>query len=192
MGRADVPAARTSKSSSLRIAAVSLGSGLGRIGITLCPGKKDPFALAGPADRDLGIDLDKVRIWGATGVVSLITEQEFDDLQVRGLPEAVRNRDMEWWHLPIPDGQPPGPDFERAWVRAGEAIRDRLRKGADILVHCKGGLGRAGTVAARLLVELGETPSAAIRKVRRARPGAIENTSQELHVQRCTLARPTG
>ena len=25
----------------------------------------------------------------------------------------------------------------------------------DVVVHCRGGLGRAGTVAARLLIELG-------------------------------------
>jgi thiazole synthase len=64
---------------------------------------------------------------------------------------------MEWWHAPIPDGWPPGPDFEDAWATVGEAVRDRLRLGFDVLVHCRGGLGRAGTVAARLLVEDGFT-----------------------------------
>ena len=33
-----------------------------------------------------------------------------------------------------------------------------LRSGRDVLVHCKGGLGRAGTIAARLMVELGTPP----------------------------------
>ncbi len=178
---------RTSESHPIRIDSVIPGDGCGRIGITLCPGKKDPFGWAAHWDRDLDRDLDVVQRWGATAVISLITDQEFDQLQVRGIPEAVRNRHMEWWHLPIPDVQPPGPDFERAWEPAGEAIRDRLRMGFDVLVHCKGGLGRAGTVAARLLVELGETPNNAIRKVRDARPGgAIETTAQEDHVRRCS------
>ena len=32
--------------------------------------------------------------------------------------------------------------FEDRWAVAGEALRDRLRLGFDVLVHCRGGLGR--------------------------------------------------
>ena len=177
---------RTSSSHPLRIATVTPGGGHGRIGITLCPGKTDPAGLTGAWTRDLHLDLDAIADWGATAVVSLITDRELDHLAVHDLPRAVWDRHMEWWHLPIPDGEPPGPDFENAWVVAGEAIRDRLRAGFDVLVHCKGGLGRAGTVAARLLVELGANPEDAIRQVRDARsPQAIETTAQEAHVAAC-------
>ena len=176
---------RTSHNDPLRIDAVSPGDGSGRIGITLCPGKKDAHAWSGPADRDLGLDLDEVQRWGATAVMSLITDKEIDSLHVRGLREAVEEQHMEWWHLPIPDLEPPGSDFERDWKIAGAAIRDRLRLGFDVLVHCRGGLGRAGTVAASLLVELGGDPDAAIRKVRKARPGAIQTPDQKRHIQRC-------
>lgn len=51
-----------------------------------------------------------------------------------------------------------------------------------MVVHCRGGLGRAGTVGARLLVELGVTPAEAIQRVRQARPGAIETRQQERYV----------
>ena len=176
---------RTSHNDPIRIDAVSPGDGTGRIGITLCPGKKDAHAWNGPADRDLGLDLDEIQRRGATAVISLITDKEITVLQVRGLREAVEERNMEWWHLPIPDLEPPGSDFERDWKIAGAAIRDRLRMGFDVLVHCRGGLGRAGTVAARLLVELGEDPDAAIRKVRKARPGAVQTSGQERHILRC-------
>ena len=175
---------KTSETSPLRIGAVTLGNGQGRIGITLCPGKTDPYAMFGPVARDLDTDLDVVRDWGATAVVSLIEAEEIEYLRVGGLGEAVRDRHMEWWHLPIPDGMPPQPDFEERWRKAGEAIRDRLRLGFDVLVHCKGGLGRAGTVAACLLVELGARSEDAIRRVRIARPGAIENPPQEAYVKR--------
>ena len=177
--------ARTSQNNPIRISAVRPGHGSGRIGITLCPGKKDLHAQNGPANRDLGLDLDEIQRWGATAVISLIRDEEIDYLQVRGLHDAVEERHMEWWHLPIPDVQPPGSDFERGWKVAGEAIRDRLRMGFDVLVHCKGGLGRAGTVAARLLVELGESPESAVRRVRKARKNAIETREQKRHVKRC-------
>ena len=187
-----MPTARTSESSPLRVAAVTPGEGHGRIGITMCPGKADPAGMSGPWARDLDTDLDAIQRWGATAVVSLITDEELDLLSVRGLPGAVRERYMEWWHAPIPDGWPPGPGFEDAWAVAGEAVRDRLRLGFDVLVHCRGGLGRAGTVAARLLVELGASPDDAIRRVRKARsPLAIETTSQEAHVARCSARAPS-
>ena len=82
---------------------------------------------SGPWARDLDTDLDAIQRWGATVVVSLITDGEFDPLSVRDLPGAVRDRHMEWWHVPIPHGRPPGPDFEDAWAFAGAAVRDRLR-----------------------------------------------------------------
>ena len=54
--------------------------------------------------------------------ISLIEDQEFDRFSVRGLGNAVENRHMEWWYLPIPDGSPPGSVFETAWGDAGGAI----------------------------------------------------------------------
>ena len=187
-----MPTARTSESHPLRIAAVTPGEGHGRIGITLCPGKIDPTGMTGGWARDLDTDLDAIQRWGATAVVSLVTDEELDFLSVHRLPGAVRDRHMEWWHAPIPDRWPPGPDFEDAWEIVGEAVRDRLRLGFDVLVHCRGGLGRAGTVAARLLVELGASPEDAIRRVRDARsPYAIETAPQEVHVTRCAAHPPS-
>jgi protein-tyrosine phosphatase len=68
---------------------------------------------------------------------------------------------MLWFHLPIVDVSTPDKRFEREWDIAGEELGSILRRGLDVLVHCRGGLGRAGTIAARLLVELGMDPTKA-------------------------------
>lgn len=47
------------------------------------------------------------------------------------------------------------------------------------------GLGRTGTVAARMLVGFGMDAGSAIAVVRRVGPGAIETHEQEMHVRRC-------
>lgn len=52
-----------------------------------------------------------------------------------------------------------------------------------------GGLGRAGTIAARLLVELGIESATAIAKVRKVRPDAIENSRQERFVYESVQAQ---
>lgn len=173
---------RTSKTHPLQIAEVS-APGSGRIGITFCPGKVQPAALSGCWERDLGLDLDAIRDWGASAVITLLESRELERLQVPSLGEEVRTHHMDWFHLPIRDASAPGTTFENRWALVGPQVRARLQAGFDVLVHCKGGLGRAGTIAARLLVELGVAPEDAIRMVRAVRPGAIETAAQERHVE---------
>jgi ADP-ribosyl-[dinitrogen reductase] hydrolase len=173
---------RTSLSHPLQIASVSPGQGFGRVGITFCPGKYDPSAQTGAWDRDLGRDLDAIRTWGATALVTLIEDKELTLLRVSNLGKEVDRRGMSWFHLPIVDVSIPDEAFEAAWETAGEQLRSMLGSGSDVVVHCRGGLGRAGTVAARLLIELGVEPETAIANVRRVRPGAIETYAQEQFV----------
>ena len=177
-------APRTSQTHPLQIAEVPTGAGQGRIGITFCPGKHDPAAATGAWARDLAADLDVIAAWGARLVLTLVEPAELVALKVPRLGEAARARGLDWRHLPIADYSVPGPAFERQWAAEGPAIRALLRAGGDVLVHCKGGLGRAGMIAARLLVELGTPPAQAIRAVRRARPGAIETPAQLALVRR--------
>ncbi len=173
---------RTSHSHPLQIAAVSPRNGHGRIGITFCPGKKQPGALTGAWDRDLGLDLDAIHAFGAAALVTLIEDHEIDDLKVHGIGAEAVQRHMDWFHLPIRDVSVPEAEFEQAWEAHGPGLRARLRDGFDVVVHCKGGLGRAGTIAARLLAELGMEPARAIHEVRTARSGAIETRAQEEYV----------
>jgi len=138
--------------------------------------------MTGAWDRDLNRDLDAIRDWGAVAVVTLLEPEELMLLKVERIGEEVEIRKMLWFHLPIADVSTPDERFEQAWGAAGEKLRSILRSGSDVLIHCRGGLGRAGTIAARLLVELGMEPATAIASVRRVRPGAIETSDQEKFV----------
>ena len=79
-------------------------------------------------------------------------------------------------------GKTPDGRFEAGWKASGPRLLQLLKEGRRVLVHCRGGLGRAGTVSARMLVELGMAPAEAVLTVRQARPGAIETLQQERHV----------
>lgn len=168
---------RTSTSDPLQIAAIAVGAGT--VGVTLCPGKQGDSTFSTDWARDLSADVAAIRDWGATAVVTLIEKEEFELLGVQALPEAILAAGLEWHHLPVKDVSAPAAEFETRWVYAGARVRERLRAGERVLVHCRGGLGRAGSVAARLLVEFGATPAAAITQVRAARPRAIETREQE-------------
>lgn len=173
---------RTTQSHPLQIAAIRPAEGHGLVGLTLCPGKQQANAITGAWHRDLAIDLDAIAAWNAAAVVTLIEPHELEQLRVPGLGGAVSERHMDWYHLPIRDVSVPGEAFEAAWEEAGEALRHRLRSGANVLVHCMGGLGRAGTIASRLLIELGWEPARAVAAVREVRPGAIETAGQMHYV----------
>lgn len=173
---------RTSLTHPLLIAGVQAGPGLGRVGATFCPGKVQRAAMTGCWQRDLDADLLAIARWGAVLVVTLVEDDELAMLGVPGIGEAVARQHMDWLHLPIRDVSVPDAGFEAAWQMAGRTIRDRLRSGFDVLVHCKGGLGRAGMVAARILVDAGWSPAAALAAVRKERPGAVETSAQEAYV----------
>jgi hypothetical protein len=177
-------AVRTSQTHPLQIAEVRASPALGRIGITFCPGKHDRYAYTGAWERDLGIDLDAIAAWDARLVLSLIETEELLALKVPHLGKEILRRGMVWRHMPIADYSVPTEAFEEQWLTTGREIRKLLRNGDDVLVHCKGGLGRAGMIAARLLVELGTDPELAIRYVRQVRKGAIETPSQLALVRR--------
>lgn len=171
----------TSETDPLNIAVVDVPGCGGQIGLTLCPGRRDRIGFYG-WDRDLDVDLDVIRAWNPTVVVTLIEEQEFALLGVPTFREALQRHGLHWMHLPIRDGDVPGPEFEAAWARDGAILRRHLRNGERILIHCRAGLGRTGTIAGRLLVELGMEPAKAILAVRAAREQAIETGAQLQHV----------
>jgi protein-tyrosine phosphatase len=180
---------RTSLTHPLQIAAVPAGPEFGRVGITFCPGKYDRHAMSGFWDRDLEFDLDAVRDWGAAAVLTLPEPKELTLLRVEHLGEGIIRRNIRWFHLPIVDVSVPDENFEQDWTIAGAELRSMLRRRLDVLVHCRGGLGRAGTIAARLLIELGAEPKEAIANVRAVRPGAIETDDQEEFVRNICTTR---
>jgi ADP-ribosylglycohydrolase/protein-tyrosine phosphatase len=150
--------------------------------MTLSPGKKGPSNFGGRWDRDLEADLAVIVAWRPTVVVTLMEAEEFSLLRTPRLGERVREAGLEWRHLPIRDLHAPDSRFEAAWTFAGAELRDLLVRGGRILLHCRGGLGRTGVVATRLLTELGEPAETALRRVRAARDGAVETPPQVQHV----------
>ena len=161
-GRNQTQMIRTSQTHPLEIAVVSGEAFSGALGVTLAPGKWDPGSASGGWARDLATDLDAIAAWRARVVVTLIEPHEFDLLRIRSLGGEVRRRGMDWLHLPIRDVSVPDAAFEAAWPEHSAALRKRLAAGENVVVHCRGGLGRAGMIAARLLVDEGVDPGLAI------------------------------
>ncbi len=106
---------------------------------------------------------------GATTVVCLTGEAELVERYPHYVAWLYANRPARavWW--PIPDLH--APDLDNAIVLLDQ-LRSRLRSGQSLLVHCGAGIGRAGTVAAALLVTMGWAPADAVAHVAAHRPMA--------------------
>ncbi|MBT9498265.1 MAG: cyclin-dependent kinase inhibitor 3 family protein [Zoogloea sp.] len=177
---------RTSQTHTMRIDCVQPAGNWGLIGMSFCPGKSQVDGLSGHWERSLAEDIAKVKAWGASIVVSLIESHEFSELQVNALPTDVEQLGMAWRHLPIRDRYPPGYRFDALWDEVGAELVAALQRGGQIFIHCKGGLGRTGTIAACLLIESGIPPAEAIKQVRTARRMTIETSLQEWYVHSYT------
>lgn len=79
-------------------------------------------------------------------------------------------------HLDVSDFTAPTLEqIDAAMQFVGESAHD----GEAVLIHCFAGMGRTGTLLACYLVSEGRSAGMAIEEVRRARPGSIEDPSQE-------------
>lgn len=173
---------RTSETHPLYINEVIVPGASGRIGITFCPGKKGESFTGPDWDRDIQADLDQISRWGARNIITLLEDHEFEMLGVSGLGDAITARGMGWFHMPIRDGAAPEVRFDAEWKRKRAHLADALRRGECLLVHCRGGLGRAGTVACLLLMDQGMGWKEVISLVRSVRPGAVETHEQEKYI----------
>lgn len=150
----------------------------GRIGLTLAPGKRQ-LGMTGRWERDLDTDLRRLReVFEARLLVSLIEDKELVSLGIPSLVTQATALGMDVVRFPIVDGSVPV--SSAAYVELVRQILLHAATGANGVIHCAGGLGRAGLVAAGCLVAVGLAPDAAIRVVRATRdPKAIETREQE-------------
>lgn len=172
---------RTSLTHPIRVDALPVSGGL--LGLTFCPGKHGDSLTGAPWARDLEADLAALKAWGTSLVVTLMERYEFDLLRVPDLDLRIAAHGIAWSHLPIPDQGVPGLAFAEVWPQVRAELLSRLAVGEHTVLHCRGGLGRTGLVAAMLLIETGIVPDDAIRSVRSVRPRAIETAEQARFVR---------
>jgi hypothetical protein len=134
-------------------------------------------SLAGMAQPAADYDFSRLADLGLDTVVSLVGPARYD-----AAPLAQRVFSL---HDLVGGLLPPDPVGEEQEVRAAVAcVRELLAGGANVVVHCHGGVGRTGTVIASTLISLGHDPETVlhwldqVQRTRGARHGWPESPWQ--------------
>jgi len=150
----------------LEIAALSVGEGT--LAIASLPGR----------GGDLKGDLALFGEFKPSLVLTMVTEAELEDIGAGQFGFEVQALGCRWAHLPVVDYGTPAAEALSRWGEVSEMARAALRGGGRVIVHCKGGCGRSGMAALRLMIEAGEAPDMALKRLRAVRPCAVETAEQ--------------
>jgi ADP-ribosyl-[dinitrogen reductase] hydrolase len=134
-------------------------------------------------DRQLSIDVAALLELKTDRVVSLITDEDMELLRVTELPQHIAEQGMAWDHLPLEDTTVP----TREWLEASKpvfrSLLTSISEGENVVVHCMGGLSRAGTFVSIYLWLRGSSMGDAIERVRTERDSRAINPEQEAFLQ---------
>jgi atypical dual specificity phosphatase len=120
--------------------------------------------------------IERLRELGFTMVVSVAAEEYAAEVG-----EWCLDRNLRWLRYHVWDMTAPDLEHVRDFVAEVDA---EIRRGGRVAVHCLGGVGRTGTMAACYLVSRGASSREAVAEVRARRPGSIQTAEQELVVHR--------
>ncbi len=123
---------------------------------------------------------DDIANWkraGISSVLSLLTPEEEEDLDLRDEGREAKRQGLDFISFPIPDLQVPSSEAKLALVL--NEVSSVLSAGKNVIVHCRQGIGRSGLVAACVLVRNGMSPGAAVEKVSAARGVSVPETREQ-------------
>lgn len=122
-------------------------------------------------------EIRSLRAQGVEVVVSLLTADEVEELSLGKEPALCQAEGLEFLVFPIEDRGVPSSAEEAS--RFVLALHERAAQGRSVVIHCRGGIGRAATVAALVLAAHGIPGEAAFEQVAEARGCAVPDTPEQ-------------
>src|SRR5260370_36171409 len=113
---------------------------------------------------------------GVDEVVSLLTPEDVDSVELQNEAAYSRNSVMHFRSFPITDRRVPA--SKRDTLRFIEDLDSDLTSGKNISIHCRQGIGRAGLIAASLLIARGLQPADAFDRISVARGISVPETEE--------------
>jgi Polymorphic toxin system, DSP-PTPase phosphatase len=110
-------------------------------------------------------------------VISLLTDNEMQELGLTNEAELIRVAGLQFYNYPIRDlSVPDSRDSSQQFL---EVVYKHLLSGKRIAIHCRGSIGRSGLLASGLLVLSGVDPADAFDRVSDARGLSAPETAEQ-------------
>ena len=139
---------------------------------------------------DLQSSLDQLQSQGVHAIVTALTLREMQERNITQLPQAVHEMGMAWYHTPIEDDQIPNARFLKTWQQISNDLHHYLSEGNKVALHCMGGSGRTGLLAAHVLLERRWTLADIISQVQQRRPNTFTKPEQLEYVKNLAQNTP--
>jgi len=110
-------------------------------------------------------------------VVSLLSPDEVASLELADEKPLCEANGIHFVSFPIIDRSVP--PSKPAVVALTTRLANDLADGKNIAIHCRQGIGRAGLIAASILVQLGIDPDLAIQQISVARSCSVPETVEQ-------------
>ena len=120
---------------------------------------------------------------GATGIITLMADAELAENAAAEIGQVSQQMGLQWYQLPVADDAAPAADFQAAWHQHSAEILQRLQAGETLAIHCKGGSGRTGLIAAQIVLAAGGVLDTTIAAVQALRPRALQHPAHLAYLQ---------
>ncbi len=122
-------------------------------------------------------EIDSLRTQSVDTLVSLLTDDEVEELDLVGEAQACDVGSVEYVRFPIEDRSVPTDSTE--FRNLLDELEARLRHKKAIAIHCRMGIGRSSLVAACLLRRLGLSCAESFQQIEDARGCPIPDTKAQ-------------
>ena len=128
-------------------------------------------------NQTLAEDIRGIADSGYHRVVSLLAQDEAQELGLAGEAMLVQAASMEFDSYPIDDFTLPEP--LETFMRFSYRLYQNLVNGKNIVLHCRAGIGRSGMTAAAVLIHAGRTADQALEQISRCRGVEVPDTGEQ-------------
>src|SRR5713226_2421920 len=134
--------------------------------------------VARPRGNDwLEDDIKNLSTAGIEVLVSALTVPEAKELGLKNEYEYSGNSNIEFISLPIEDRSVPR--FDKSFASLLRQLRERIKQGKAVGIHCRAGIGRSSMIAACLMVQNNMEADEAFSRIAAGRGCPVPDTEEQ-------------
>ena len=157
------------------------------LGMCRAPGRNYLETNAKLKHENLISDVANFKKQGVNVVICLLNKYElrYIGIDLQTYQDQCKIHNIEFMLFPIVEMAPPEQSPQEIDDKLLTQLCQKIQKREKMIIHCRGGVGRAGTIVALILLKMGlfENSKTAIEYLRKVRhPKCVESYRQEQYV----------